>query len=111
MKNTSKKTIKINEEFNCEYCRQFNRKADKTCRNHCFDCLYSKHVDDNFPGDRKSKCQGLMQPLAIDYKNKKGLQIVHECLLCLKRMLNKTLPDDNIETITKIMKKQNLHFQ
>ena len=50
-------------------------------RNHCPTCLYSKHVD-IIPGDRANPCQGLMQPIAVEYLPQKGWMIVHECERC-----------------------------
>ena len=52
-------------------------------RNHCPFCLYSKHLD-NTPGDSNSLCKGLMKPLDLEYSNKKGYQIIHQCLQCNK---------------------------
>ncbi|MEK7218544.1 MAG: RNHCP domain-containing protein, partial [Patescibacteria group bacterium] len=57
-------------------------------------CLWSKHVDDQGPGDRASLCQGLMEPIAIDQDGKKGLMIVHRCMKCGKEIRNKCAPDD-----------------
>jgi len=100
---------KINEEFICEQCGEMNGKAEKTCRNHCVSCLYSKHLDEESPGDRASKCLGLMEPIKIDYSGKKGFMIVHECLQCQKKILNKASPEDSIQVLTRIMNKQNLN--
>lgn len=102
-----KNFIHKNETFSCEKCKKFNSQASKTCRNHCRYCLFSKHVDQNVPGDRESRCQGLMAPIAIYSHSKKGYQILHQCLMCDKKILNKTADDDNIEMIMKIMQSQN----
>jgi hypothetical protein len=104
----SKKTVKINQGFKCQKCGFENLPALKTCRNHCQNCLYSWHVDQNLPGDRKSTCLSLMEPVRIDHDGKKGYTIVHQCLVCGKKISNKTADDDNIETIIKTMYKQNL---
>ena len=100
--------IKINEEFKCKNCKKTNPKAKKTCRNHCKYCLYSLHVDKTTPGDRKSNCFGLMEPIKI-IDSKKGKQIVHKCQKCNKIINNKIAEDDNINTIIEIIKKQNLN--
>ncbi len=84
-----------------------NPKAKKTCRNHCRFCMFSMHVDDIIPGDRKSKCFGLMEPIFIDYSGKKGYQIMHRCLKCGKEILNKLASDDNIKEVTRIVAQQN----
>jgi|GEM_PF-1001971 len=99
--------VKINEGFKCLKCGKTNPKAEKTCRNHCAECLYSVHVDKDIPGDRSSNCLGLMDPVKIDYNAKKGFQITHMCIKCGKSAKNKSASDDNAETITKIMMRQN----
>lgn len=70
-------------------------------RNHCPHCLYSKHVD-CLPGDRQNACHGLMKPIGLIYKSKKGYQLVHECLRCGVRRVNRVAvdtvqPDELIE--------------
>lgn len=104
----SKQPISINEGFTCLFCGRHNPKAVKTCRNHCRYCLYSRHVDALVPGDRGSSCNALMEPVYIDHTGKKGLQIIHSCLLCGKKAANKTADDDNPEQITKVMRRQNI---
>ncbi|MBU1911151.1 RNHCP domain-containing protein, partial [Patescibacteria group bacterium] len=45
------------EPFVCEHCSaQVNPLEKGTYRNHCPHCLFSKHVDLECPGDRKSPC-------------------------------------------------------
>ena len=107
---------KINEGFICLHCGNKNEKANQTCRNHCTKCLFSRHVDESDPGDRLSKCLGLMAPVAVDQNGKKGLIIVHKCLECGKIQKNKAADDDNMDllinlslcqgTITKTHKKR-----
>ncbi|MDD2871448.1 MAG: RNHCP domain-containing protein [Candidatus Gracilibacteria bacterium] len=85
----------INESFVCENCHnEITQHPEGSARNHCPFCLYSKHMDDNFPGDRASKCHGLMIPVDIDYKKNKGNMIKHKCTKCGKEILNKVAPDD-----------------
>jgi hypothetical protein len=104
----SKQPISINEGFTCLFCGKHNPKAAKTCRNHCRNCLYSRHVDAQIPGDRNSTCYGLMEPIYINQTGKKGMQIIHYCLLCGKKATNKTANDDNPEQITKVIQRQNI---
>ena len=103
-----KNPITINEGFTCEHCGQKVEKAVASCRNHCNVCLWSKHVDEKVPGDRKSLCMGLMEPIAIINNNKKGQQIMHECIKCGEKKMNKVLPDDDQDQIIKIMQRQNM---
>jgi len=65
-------------------------------RNHCPWCLYSRHVDDEGPGDRNSDCEGLMEPMGLDRDGKKGFVIVHRCVKCRVERKNKAAPDDNL---------------
>jgi predicted nucleic acid-binding Zn ribbon protein len=102
------KPITINEGFLCKKCGKASPKANKTCRNHCRDCLFSLHVDRDAPGDRLSACFGLMEPVFIDYHGKKGYQIKHHCQKCGKVVNNIVAGDDNMEEVTKIMQRQNL---
>lgn len=105
----SKTFIKINEEFKCENCGHFNQKAKKTCRNHCSQCLFSKHLDKNGPGDRASDCHGLMKPINIEIIDGKE-KIIHKCQKCEYQIKNKTLEDDNREIIYKIMEENARNF-
>lgn len=73
-----------------------------TSRNHCPNCLYSKHVDIN-PGDRAENCGGLLEPIDIEIKPKKGKIIIFKCIKCGQIRKNKTADDDNLDLIYKIM--------
>ncbi|MST04461.1 MAG: RNHCP domain-containing protein [Candidatus Pacebacteria bacterium] len=58
--------IKVKEDFVCENCKTEVKGNGYT--NHCPVCLYSKHVDVD-PGDRLSKCGGLMKPMGLPHNN------------------------------------------
>ena len=88
--------IAINEPFRCRRCGHENPKASVGYRNHCRECLYSLHVDDEVPGDRGSDCGGLMEPLSVTVHGRKGYEILHKCVKCGRAMPNKTAPDHNI---------------
>jgi len=103
-----KNPISLNESFACLNCHKSNPQAQKTCRNHCKYCLYSLHVDDKVPGDRNSRCHGLMKPLYINYQGKKGMQIIHLCQTCGKQIPNIVAGDDNLELVTRLMQEQNI---
>lgn len=85
-----------NKRFKCLNCGKTNSPAAKSERNHCFSCLYSLHVDDETPGDRKSNCGALMQPMRLDHSGKKGFMILHRCVKCGKEMLNRAAEDDDL---------------
>ena len=88
------------EPFVCEHCGARVEPLEKSYRNHCPHCLHSKHVDGQGPGDRSSLCQGLMEPVSLDYQAKKGWMIVHRCLKCGKQIPNTAAPDDEIEAFS-----------
>ncbi len=98
--------IMINESFQCENCWQIIKKHPEwSARNHCPFCLFSKHLDKDFPWDRFSECKGIMTPVWIDYKKNKWWMIKHKCSRCWKEIWNKIAPDDNyIEFVEKMNK-------
>ncbi len=69
--------------------------------NHCPKCLYSKHVDDRFPGDRAADCGGLMKPMGLEVKGGKYI-IIHRCLSCGKTTKNKAAENDNQEELVNL---------
>lgn len=93
-----------NEKFICENCGRKNEKLKGGCRNHCRFCLYSKHVDKKIPGDRESKCQGIMEPIDVDSNNKKGYVIIHCCKKCGVKTRNKYAFDDDFDAIITLSK-------
>ena len=100
-----------NVGFKCENCRELILPLNNgSYRNHCPYCLYSKHVD-NKPGDRSNICQGLMRPISIKVNSKKGMQIVHKCLLCGEVKVNKvaeqSVQPDNFTKILELMSFKN----
>lgn len=89
------------EPFTCEHCGVDVQPLEKgSYRNHCPNCLHSKHVDKDGPGDRLSDCGGLMKPIAIDSNAKKGFLIIHRCESCGKELPNKAAPDDDLASFT-----------
>jgi DNA-directed RNA polymerase subunit RPC12/RpoP len=95
----------INEDFVCENCWEYIKKDNNwSVRNHCPKCLYSKHLDKDFPWDRKSNCFGLMKPIWIDYKKNKWFMIKHKCWKCWKEILNKLALDDNMDVYNNLAK-------
>ncbi|MCK9497721.1 MAG: RNHCP domain-containing protein [Candidatus Colwellbacteria bacterium] len=86
---------KKKEDFVCENCGELVKGDGYT--NHCPKCLWSKHVDVN-PGDRLSKCGGMMEPIYLDWAN--GMfSIIHKCLKCGHIKRNIASPDDNIDLL------------
>ena len=74
-------------------------------RNHCPQCLYSRHLD-MAPGDRASSCKGMMEPIAIKHSSNKGLQLVHWCTSCgvvrANRIARDTVQPDDLEALIRL---------
>ena len=87
----------IDENFICENCNQEVNKLNYTARDHCPNCLYSKHLDIN-PGDRLNECHGLMKPIGIE-KYKDTYKIIYKCLKCSQIHKNIIENDDNMDLI------------
>ncbi|MCL1887775.1 MAG: RNHCP domain-containing protein [Kiritimatiellaeota bacterium] len=63
-------------------------------RNHCPKCLSSVHLD-NTPGDRKSPCRGIMDPISVWVRKNGEWAIVHRCRSCGALGSNRVAADDN----------------
>lgn len=101
--------------FKCENCH-FLVKTSKLMgtyhRNHCPNCLWSKHVDEKFSGDRKCLCRGIMEPIGLTFKDegvdKHGkkrqgeLMIAHRCQECDRVSINRIAGDDNPKAILEL---------
>ena len=94
-----KNFVRKKEDFICQNCGKKIIGSGYT--NHCPNCLYSKHVDLNIPGDRENKCGGLMKPINIEKKSDKYI-ILHKCLKCGTKKKNKASRFDSFETLIKI---------
>lgn len=97
-----------NTGFTCAQCGQLVAPVTNgSYRNHCPFCLFSKHIDIT-PGDRRSKCGGLMKPIGIQYKSGKGYQIIHRCLRCgeesVNRVAENTAQPDSIDLVIELSK-------
>lgn len=93
----------IDEEFICENCKEKVKPLKYSARDHCPNCLYSKHVDIN-PGDRENNCQGLLEPIGIE-KYKDNYKIIYKCQKCGQYHKNIAAKDDNIDEIISISSK------
>ena len=90
----------IDENFICENCGYEVKKLGYTARDHCPNCLYSKHVDIN-PGDRSNNCMGLLEPVSIE-KYKNTYKIIYKCLKCNEYHKNIMANDDDFDIIIKL---------
>jgi len=83
--------------FRCRHCGlDVSTHAPGTAhRNHCPNCLWSRHLDDDSPGDRAAECGSSMEPIAICVRGDGEWVIVHRCTGCDALSLNRTAGDDN----------------
>ncbi|PIU36302.1 hypothetical protein COT03_00290 [Candidatus Shapirobacteria bacterium CG07_land_8_20_14_0_80_39_18] len=91
--------IRKKEDFICQVCGTYVKGNGYT--NHCPNCLWSKDVDLEVPGDRACACNGLMEPLLIELKKGKYF-LLHRCQKCGKLSKNRTCPEDNFEKIVEL---------
>lgn len=68
-------------------------------RNHCPFCLWSKHVDGEKSGDRKSKCLGMMAPVGVSVRRTGEHVLTHKCLKCGFERWNRIAGDDDFGLI------------
>lgn len=71
-------------------------------RNHCPQCLYSRHVDGKTPGDRASDCGGAMAPVGAFTRTKGEHAIVHRCLTCGFERHNRVAADDDFAAVMRL---------
>lgn len=94
----SKTFIKLKEDFVCAKCNLLVKGSGYT--NHCPNCLWSRHVDNN-PGDRASECCGMMRPSLESVKGD-AYTLKHTCTKCGHSKVNKASKNDNINAIIEL---------
>ncbi|HLD21333.1 MAG TPA: RNHCP domain-containing protein [Patescibacteria group bacterium] len=101
MNNTQlfKKFQRTIENFVCQQCG--TPVQGDGYRNHCPQCLVSKHVDVN-PGDRQANCGGLMDVVDIKLQHG-GIVLTHQCRICGHKKRNKMHAEDNNERLVQLM--------
>lgn len=95
--------IRTIESFRCEKCGHYIEGNGYT--NHCPECLWSKHVDID-PGDRQSKCDGMMCPKYLETRKKGENVIIHECEKCGHQKPNTSADEDNFDTLLTIARRE-----
>jgi RNHCP domain len=90
--------------FRCRHCRlDVSVDAPGTAhRNHCPGCLWSRHLDDDRPGDRAADCGASMEPIAVSVRGDGEWMIVHRCTCCDTVHLNRIAGDDNALLLTQL---------
>lgn len=96
----NKQFTAVKEDFICENCQQLVHGSGYT--NHCPNCLYSKHVDLQYPGDRGSNCHSLMEPITVKLRGGQFEKISFKCLKCAKTISNKVADNDSQEELLKL---------
>ena len=111
------RVLEDTQDFRCKQCGAFVC-TDRTLsgvnnRNHCPNCLWSRHVDQNTPGDRKAQCKSRMQPLGLTVKHtfkrygmEKGgeLMLIHHCAGCGKHSINRIAADDDPQAVYQLFR-------
>ncbi|WP_433263513.1 RNHCP domain-containing protein [Actinosynnema sp. CS-041913] len=83
--------------FRCAGCRlDVPLAAPGTAhRNHCPQCLSSRHVDGRVPGDRAADCGGRMEALSLSIRPDGEWLLIHHCLVCGELSANRIAGDDS----------------
>ncbi len=94
----------VDETFRCRHCRTMVGPviSGGSHRNHCPICLYSLHVDGKTPGDRRSECRSLMEPVGLFSRPSGEQVIIHRCLGCGFERFNRVAADDNVLEIERL---------
>jgi len=84
------------ESFKCKICDRLvvPAGAGSDHRNHCPNCLYSLHIDDE-PGDRDADCGGHMEPISVWVRKGGEWALIHRCKQCGVLKQNRIAADDN----------------
>ncbi len=98
--------------FKCRVCQAYVHSLVEISgvqnRNHCPNCLCSRHVDWLLAGDRMSACKAIMFPVGLTIKwshNKYAtvldgeLLLVHQCSECGKLSVNRIAADDRADVL------------
>ena len=85
------------DTFRCRHCRLDVplSAAGTTHRNHCPNCLWSRHLDAVTPGDRAADCGAAMEPIAVWARADGEWALVHRCSGCGATSVNRIAGDDN----------------
>ncbi|MBW4816847.1 RNHCP domain-containing protein [Rhodococcus qingshengii] len=95
---------KQGSSFRCLTCRlDISTAAPGTAhRNHCPNCLASRHVDGRVPGDRAQQCRGAMAALCLSVRQDGEWMLVHQCVECNTLKVNRIAGDDNVLVLLRL---------
>lgn len=119
MKKKSKSTPKRPPGFVCDHCQQWvaiTPRMGTRYRNHCPNCLHSKHVGQQGRGDRGTFCSGAMEPIGLTFKHegmdkysgkpRQGeIMLIHQCRRCNQTSINRIAADDDPQSILLVLEK------
>ncbi|PWB53470.1 MAG: hypothetical protein C3F13_08615 [Anaerolineales bacterium] len=101
--------------FKCRVCQAYVPTLEEISgvqnRNHCPNCLCSRHMDWMEAGDRLSACKAVMYPVGLSIKwshNKYArvldgeLLLVHQCTDCGKLSINRIAADDRPDMLQEL---------
>ena len=88
---------RVPDAFRCRHCGlDVSVDAPGTRhRNHCPTCLWSRHLDDDVPGDRDAESGASMEPVAVCVRADGEWALVHRCGGCGSVHINRIAGDDN----------------
>jgi hypothetical protein len=108
----------INADFTCKNCGCWVSASPIVSgvihRNHCPNCLHSRHVDHFEAGDRLCACKSLMAPVGLTLKRSRDkysahcggeVMLVHRCNHCGKIAINRIAADDDPEKIMALLER------
>jgi hypothetical protein len=87
---------RVREDFACLHCGRLVHGDGYT--NHCPYCLWSRHVDEEHPGDRAAICGAAMEPIAAMTEGN-GMVVVQRCTGCGLVWRNKVSRADDREAV------------
>ncbi len=87
---------RVVEDFVCQHCG--SKVTGNGYTDHCPVCLWGRHMDRDFPGDRASDCRGLMKPVRVLYV--KGIyRIEYICEKCSHTFVVDAASEDSKEAL------------
>lgn len=72
-------------------------------RNHCPRCLRSLHLDITV-GDRRSLCEGIMDPISLWVRQGDEVALLHRCRRCGLIRSNRIAGDDESESLRQLLR-------
>jgi hypothetical protein len=103
--------------FTCHFCQAnvlgLAEVSGVQNRNHCPNCLCSRHMDWQEAGDRMSACKAIMAPIGLSVKwshNKYArvldgeMLLVHLCIECGKLSINRIAADDRVDRLRELFR-------